>query len=120
MNKEKAKELRKIIEQPEKRTKEEAFIELINGCQIKIDKVKYPDSVFFFKNGEYYFEIGKDNLWCRYKYVWSVFESEFKLNHHEIKNFIEDMVEEHFKINGVTPIRIEYGDNGWVYVKYRC
>ena len=103
----KIEELRQFIENEEKKpTKEERFLELINGCEIKIDKAKYPNSVFFFKGDKYFFEIEKQYLWCSYVNVWSVFESEFKLGYDEIKSLIKSMVEEHFKMKGVTPISL--------------
>lgn len=99
---EKLKAVQEIIDKPEI-TKEQRFLELLNGCEIKIDKEKYPNSIFLFKNGEYYFEIENDRLWCRHKYVWSVFENEFSMQYNEIQVFIKGMVEEHFKCKGLTP-----------------
>lgn len=99
---EKLKAVQEIIDKPEI-TAKQILLELINGCEIKIDKEKYPDSVFFFKNGEYYFEIEKQYLWCRYNYVWGVFISEFKMSYADIQSLIKTTVEEHFKCKGLTP-----------------
>lgn len=38
-------------------TKEEAFLEIISGLETKIDFDKYEKSIFFFKEGKYFFEI---------------------------------------------------------------
>lgn len=72
----KLKEIQEIIDKPEI-TPEQRFLEILNGCEIKIEKEKYPNSVFLFKNGECYFEIENLILWCRYKHVWQIFENEF-------------------------------------------
>lgn len=101
---EKLKEIQEIIDKPEI-TKEQRFLEILNGCEIKIDKEKYPDSVFFFKNGECYFEIQKSIIWCKYKYVWSIFETEFLMDYTDIQSFIKGQVEEHFKCKVLTPHR---------------
>ena len=100
---EKLKAVQEIIDKPEI-TPKQRLLELINGCEIKIDLGEYPDSIFFFKNGEYYFEIEKQYLWCGYKYVWQIFENEFSMNYSQIQALIKDVVEEHFKCNGLTPI----------------
>ena len=99
---ERLKSVQEIIDKPEI-TPKQRLLEILNGCEIKIDKEKYPDSVFFFKSGECYFEIEKQYLWCSYMDVWSVFEKEFSLNYNQIQALIKDAVEEHFKCKGLTP-----------------
>jgi hypothetical protein len=100
---EKLKAVQEIIDNPEI-TAKQRFLELLNGCEIKIDKEKHPNSLFFFKNGENYFEIEKEYFWCRYKYVWAIFESEFSMNYLQIQAVIKEAVEEHFKCKGSTPV----------------
>lgn len=100
---EKLKTVQEIIDKPEI-TPEQRLLEILNGCEIKIDKEKYPDSVFLFKNGECYFEIENLILWCRYKHVWQIFENEFSMNYVDIQQFIKGQVEEHFKCMGLTPL----------------
>lgn len=80
------------------------FIEMLQGLEIRTDFEKAPHSVFFFKGGNYWFEIEKNTtLWCHPSKVWFVFESEFGMKYTEIQAFIKDMVEEYFKLNGLTP-----------------
>jgi len=100
---EKLKAVQEIIDKPET-TAKQRLLELLNGCEIKIDKEKYPDSVFFFKNEGYYFEIEKKYLWCVYECVWKIFEIEFSMNYGQIQALIKDVVEEHFKCKGLTPV----------------
>jgi hypothetical protein len=90
------------------KTKEQRFLELISGIDVhqpKVDFQKYPNLLFWFdKDGNYVCEYDWKNnhFWFSYSNVWSVFESEFALNYQEIRMFLNGMVEEHFKLEGVT------------------
>ena len=57
-----AAEMRKKLNEPEI-SKEQRFLELLNGCTIKIDKEEYPNSVFYVKGGKIFFEIEKTKFW---------------------------------------------------------
>jgi hypothetical protein len=85
---------------------EERFLEIINGLEIKIDKKKYPDSIFYFKGDKYFFELEKDIIYCSYNNVWSIFLQEYKMNYDATQAFIKNQVEEHFKMKHVTPFSI--------------
>lgn len=101
------KELIEIINKPEI-TKEQRFFDLQNNLVRKIDKEKYPESVFYFtKDGDFMFEQDFKNgiFWCDYMMVWLVFESEYGMRYKQIQEFIKRMMEEHFKCNGLTPIK---------------
>jgi hypothetical protein len=54
---------------------EEKFLDMWNGCTIKFDYKKRPESIFLVKNDKYMFEQDYKNgyLWCSYDDVWSVF-----------------------------------------------
>ena len=102
-------QLKEIAEQQKKvKTKEERFLELISGIDInqpKVDFEKYPNILFWFdKDGKYICEYDWKNdwFWFSHNQVWSVFESEFFLNYMEIRTFLNGMVEEHFKLKGIT------------------
>lgn len=103
-----AKELRKIIEQPEEKkpTPEEVFWKLCDGLEVKIDKDISPNRIFFFKGDSFFFEWNTETrtLWCSYKNVWSVLEMTISTEYNEVQGFIKKQVEEHFKCNGVTPL----------------
>jgi thioredoxin-related protein len=110
--KEKIQELEKQIEKLKKEVQkeegmEEWFKSLLNGLEIRIYNNE-PDSVFYKKNGEIFFELhqypDKTHFICDYDLVWSVFEKKYKLNDDEIEEFIKSMVEQHLKLSEVTPI----------------
>jgi len=88
-----------------KKTKENVFLEMINGLTIDTETFKEsrPNSTFFIKDKKCFLELKKSDLWCDYKNVWSVFESQFDMDYGQIRDFIKDMTEEHLNINGVTP-----------------
>ena len=96
-------ELKAQIAELEKITPEARFLELIDGMTVKIDKDKYPNSIFFFKGDKCYFELGNSRLWVRYVEMWEVFEVEFGMKYDEIQSFIKDQMEKHFRMRGVTP-----------------
>jgi len=95
-----------------KKTKEEVFLEMINGLTIDTETFKksHPNSKFFIKDKKCFLELEKSDLWCDYDNIWSVFESQFDMNYKQIQDFIKDMVEEHLNMKGVTP-RIYYSLN---------
>jgi|SRR5690606_16987053 len=99
-----AEKLKSIINNPDK-TKEERFFELIQDLTPDWDKKIYPDSIFYFKGDKVWLDYnGKSGHLCiRYYGFYDVFEKEYGLNHQEIKDFLKDMLEGHFKWKGVTP-----------------
>ena len=100
--------LQKIIDEPVI-TKEARFFDLCQGLILKIDKKKYPNSIFFFNSkDEFFFEYDSKSkyLWCSHSRIWSVFDSEYGLNYQQIQAFIKGAVEEHFKCKEITPHRL--------------
>ena len=99
-------ELRKLIDNV--KTKEEVFLEMINGCSIDTEtfKKERPNSKFFIKDKKCFLELKKSDLLCDYDNIWSVFESQFDMNYNQIQGFIKDMVEEHLNMKGVTAVKI--------------
>lgn len=114
-----AKELRKIIETTEKLPEpscEQRLWQLCQGLEFKIDPIYYPNRFFLFKGDEYYFEYDTVNgqLWCRWKYIWSVFENEYKMYYNGIQKLIKTQVEKHFKGVQVTPVIVPDGSTSFV------
>jgi hypothetical protein len=97
--------IEKLEKMESKPTPEERFMQLVDGLEILPKKEKWPDSLFFAKNGEIWFEWDQKNnyLWCRYDTVWRVFETEFGLNYDEIQSIIKEQVEQAYGLKGVTP-----------------
>lgn len=85
--------------------KEHRFKEILQGLEIKINLRKYPDSIFFFKEDDFYFEYDfkNKNFWVSYDKVWRVFENEYSMKFSEIQSFIKTQVEQGFKLEGITP-----------------
>ena len=81
------------------------FLNYIQGLEVKIDKKRYIDTVFYSKNGCCLFNYNEKNgyLYCKYNGFWSVFEREYHMSHQQIKTFIKNGVEEHFKFKVTTP-----------------
>ena len=66
---------------------------------------RYPNSIFYHKNGKIYFELNtkNKNLWCDYELVWRVFSEEYTLEYTETQNIIKNWVEQHTNCESVTP-----------------
>lgn len=83
------------------------FLYLINGYELKIDEIKYPDTIFCFVNNKIIFEYDKKNgeLWINFTKIWFIFQSCFSLNNNEISKLLGCMVEEHFKLKILITMR---------------
>lgn len=68
---------------------------------------KYPDYIFFMKDGEVIFDYNKENgsLYISYDKIWSFLQSFFGLKYEEIQDLTKEWVEEHYKL-GVTTTRV--------------
>jgi hypothetical protein len=104
---EKIQELEKQIEELKKEEEmEQWFKSLLNGLKIEIDDNE-PNLVYYKKNGRIFFELyqisEKRYFWCNYDLVWSVLENKYNLNNGETQAFIKSMVEQHLKLEAVTP-----------------
>jgi hypothetical protein len=66
---------------------------------------KYPNSIFFKKNGEVVMEQDKKNKHFLFDYdeIWSFFESFFGMEYQEIQEVLSYWLEETLKLKGYTP-----------------
>ena len=68
---------------------------------------KYPESIFYVDKNteEVYMEHDKKygDLWIDYDKIWSFFESNYSINHEEIRDLMKELVGEHMNLWGVTP-----------------
>ena len=96
-------------------TPEEFFLDIIDGIKIK-PQTKYPDSIFWEKNGKVIFEqdFKKNQLYVDYKSIWMIFEKIFGLQYSETELFIKNMVEEYLNWRGLTPFTFLYTTIGEV------
>lgn len=78
-----------------------------NEFTLKIDREKYPNSIFYFKGSDYWLELEKSGkttyLWCNYYKIWNPISEKFSLNYSQTQQLIKETVEEHFKLSDVTP-----------------
>ena len=93
----------KIKEQLKNVSKEQFFLDCLNGCSILIKK-EFPDSIFYVKNDVIWMEYDskKKYFYLKDDRIWFVFESKFGLDDEVIKNFTRSMVEKYLKLSGVT------------------
>ena len=69
---------------------------------------KYPDSIFWVKDGEVIIEIeDSDYFWVRSE-IWKVIGNMFSLEYSETQQVIRDWLEEHYKLGGITPYSAFY------------
>ena len=80
------------------------FKSLLNSLDQKVYD-RYPNSIFYVKDNEVYMEYDKENgyLWISYDKIWSVFQLKYHMEDLQIQRFIKDMMEEHYKLRGLTP-----------------
>ena len=77
----------------------ELFLELFKCCNIAYNLTKYPNSIFYFKNNEIWFEIEKTDkhiFWCHVNKVWMKLEDTFNLSSGEVSEIISDVLKEKF------------------------
>ena len=106
--KDKVKELERIINEPSesKITKEKEMSDflfsMINGSTMKFTG---EEEITYYKGNEWVIQQDYKNgyLWIRYKFIWGVFESKYKLNYNQIKDFIAAWVEANTQWKGLTP-----------------
>jgi len=82
------------------------FHTLTKNLVVKIDEKEYPNWIYYFnKENKIIFEYNTKNgyFWCNYKLYWSIFYEKFGFNYNQIKYLTKDMVENHFKLGGITP-----------------
>ena len=66
---------------------------------------RFPNSIFYLKNNNIYFEIYIEThlLYCSYNLVWNVFSEQSKYNYNETQRVIKDVVERYTNWGSVTP-----------------
>jgi len=76
----------------------------LNQLEI-VESKKYPNSIFFKKNGEVVMEQDKKNKNFLFDYdeIWSFFESFFGMEYQEIQEVLSYWLEETLKLEGYTP-----------------
>ena len=96
---------RKIITEKVTKPHEMWFKSIVNNLTHKaVDKEKYPNYIFFFKDNYCFFEYNQKNgtFWCNYDKVWLIFLTKYRMDYQQIQVSIKGQVEEHFKLRGLT------------------
>ena len=72
----------------------------------KFETDKYPNHIFYMKDGVVIFDYNLKNGRCYISYddIWSVLEVIFQLEYKEIKGVTREWVEEHYKLEVTTTI----------------
>ena len=66
---------------------------------------KYPDSIFWVKDGKVIVEIEKSEIfWIDYR-IWDTISRMFSLDYDETQEVIKEWLEEHYKLGSLTPLR---------------
>ena len=95
-------------------TPEEFFLDVIKDIKLR-EQTKYPESVFWEKNGKILFEQDFKNnmLYVDYKSIWVIFEKIFSLQNAEIQRFLKNGVDENLNWKGLTPVKAGIPQNHW-------
>jgi hypothetical protein len=64
---------------------------------------KFPDSIFWVKDGEVIVEIQYSKYFWVSQQIWNNIKIMFSLEPTETKQVIKDWLEEHYKLGGLTP-----------------
>ena len=77
---------------------------------------KYPNSIFFRKNGKVVMEQDKTfkDFYFDYDEIWSFFESLFSMEYRQIQDVMRYWLEETLKLEGYTPFQtVSTLQSGW-------
>ena len=64
---------------------------------------KFPDSIFWVKDGEVVAEVKESAFFWVNHQIWRSISLMFSLNHTETRQVIKDWLEEHYKLGELTP-----------------
>ena len=84
---------------------EAIFNNIVNSItDVKTDEVKYPDAIFYLNNNKKVanYNSKSKHFWCNYDNFWLKFYLNNTFNYYVVNDLLNDMVEEHFKLKGVT------------------
>ena len=87
--------------------KDRAIIKWLNsefGDLTPFKTKKYPDYIFFMKDGEVIFDYHKKSRYVGFSFekIWSFLKNFFGLEYEEIQDLTKEWVEEHYKLRVTT------------------
>jgi hypothetical protein len=75
---------------------------------------KYPDSIFWIKDGEVIVEIKNSKYFWVHPQIWRSISLMFSLKNDKTQQVVKDWLEEHYKLGGLTPgLDDTLGYGGW-------
>lgn len=79
------------------------FQELTEDLVTKVDPIKYPGSRFWFRGDKWMMQTENSTLWISYEHIWDKISKKYSWNYSQTQAFIQEQVEQHFKMKNVTP-----------------
>lgn len=98
--------LEKIVSTPDTPTiqdKEQLFRELTEGIYPVINRERYPDSIFFCKDGSCIAELNGRKLHLHYYRYWRRMTDRLDMSYDQVKKFTREMVDKVFNLKGIVP-----------------
>ena len=80
---------------------------------------KFPDSIFWVKDGEVIAEILKSKYFYVSHQIWRSISVMFSLNSPETLQVIKDWLEEHYKLGGLTPLFFSFNSSSVLEEHYK-
>jgi hypothetical protein len=80
---------------------------------------KFPDSIFWVKDGEVIAEIIKSKYFYVSHQIWRSISVMFSLNSTETPQVIKDWLEEHYKLGGLTPLFFSFNSSSVLEEHYK-
>src|SRR5690606_26755031 len=99
------KELRKIIETPDKPTAKDWLINFLNENSGKFTMKLGEDRIVYFLDGQWIFDLDLKNkyLWCYYYKIWEVFYNEYSMGCNDVHELMKDVVLKPLNCEGFIP-----------------
>ena len=97
-----AKELRSIIDAPEKISAEQWLLNYLSEpFEVKLTQ----GYITYYRDGQWVFQQDLKNkiLWCYYHEVWRIFEKEYSMNYQDIQALHNKLVGKALNCEGFTP-----------------
>ena len=85
----------------------------------EIKTKKFPDSIFWVKDGEVIAEILKSKYFYVSHQIWKSISVMFSLNSPETLQVIKEWLEEHYKLGGLTPLFFSFNSSSVLEEHYK-
>ena len=79
------------------------FLNYLFEDMYEFESKKYPDSIFWKKDGEVVLELEKSGRLWVLESIWGDISNMFSLEYDETQQLIKDRMEQHLGLEGITP-----------------